>query len=369
MGTFACYCVFHPRVKTEETDERDPACENRDPAQTTIQMAKKRNNTNGRNQRRRARMPRPVRAIRARLDQAATDLAKLLDDPCGAPVVRGLAAGSGGSLVVRLELDSIFFAGATETAGALYWVPGGLRAFQNAAANDTTGISLQQVNTPGYAFLNNYSSARVVAACAQVYWPGTELNRSGIVSMGVVPAGQLTNIIPAGFGGGAGTMTVSQMRSSCQIVQRTPATMAEIKLRPGETEWRMVDLAALSADEKEFPEQASGKNALLITAAGLPPATGIRIRMVGVFEIIPLSNQGLVASVETTRSHNTEREVVQALDETKPRWWHTPAADVAYHTLGLASVAAAGVYGGPETAAGAFAAYDFGNDLRNRGRR
>lgn len=302
------------------------------------------------------------------LDKPAYDFARLLADPCGAPVVHGLSFGSGGSIVVRLESDSIFFSGATETAGIYYWIPGALRAFQNAAPNDTTGITLQQVAVPGAAFLNNYSSARAVAACIQIMFPGTELQRSGVVGLGVVGGTQLTNMIPAGFGGAAGTATVGQVRASCQIVERTPENVSEVRLRPGEVESKMCDLAALSADQTETPLMAQGKNALLVCVSGLPAGVGIRIRSVCVYELNPLSNQGIVASVETKRSNFSEAQVVQALDEKKPNWWHTTAADIGYAALAVGAVGAVSYYGGPEAGQKAASIALTGNTLRNMGR-
>lgn len=269
---------------------------------------------------------------------------------------------------MRLESDFILFSAAAETAGCFYWVPGALRAFQWAAPNDTTGITLQPIGVPGAAFLVNYSTARAVSACVQVMYPGAELNRSGIVGMGLVPGGQLTNIIQTTYGGAGGSSTVGQIRSSCQIVERTPSTMMEIRLRPGDQETRPTDIAALSQDQTEFPEAANGKNGFIIVAAGLPEATGIRIRCVCTYELTPLSNQGMVSGVETTRSVNTEKDVVQALDAANEKWWHSTPAAIAYHTLGAAATAATAYYSGgnPEAVGTALGVWYEGNELRKR---
>lgn len=275
----------------------------------------------------------------ALLDKPAADLARLLADPCGAPVVHSISPGSGGSFVVRVEADAIIFSGAAQTAGIFYWAPGGIRAFANAGPDDVTALTLNQITNlvPGDGFLASYSSAKCVAACAQVMFPGTELQRSGVVGMGVVPVATLSNVTPVAFGGSASTTTAANIRTLCQICERTPDITQEIRWRPGQGDEEDVDLNALNQTTSIFVTQARGRNAIVISAAGLPAAVGIRIRTVAVYEITPRSGFGLMASVETTRSSSTITQVLQALDKASEGWWHGP---VGYGVRNLASLAA-----------------------------
>lgn len=266
------------------------------------------------------------RAPVATLDKPAADLARLLADPCGAPVVTGISPGTNGSFVLRLEADSILFSGGTDTSGIFYWVPGAFRAFSAPATADSVGITLTP-NTglvPGTPFLTGYSTARCVAACAQIMYPGSEVSRAGVVSMGVIPAGVLTDVIPAASGGTTGLIQPAQVRAASQIVTRTPDQNLEVRWRPGQGDSEDIDLVNLGVNPGIFPVSTRGKNAIVITAGGLPVATGIRVRTVAVYEVTPKGNQGLVASVETSRSANTITQVIQALDRTKEDWWHGP---------------------------------------------
>lgn len=291
------------------------------------------------------RRPNPTPRLRGPLlDKPAADLARLLADPCGAPVVHTISPGTNGAFILRLEADNIIFSGATETAGIFYWVPGAFRAFGGSSTGDAVAATLiaQTSFIPGFNFLSNYSTARCVAACAQVMFPGTELQRSGVVSMGVIPAGVLTDVIPATFGGTAGNTTVANVRAASQIVARTPDMTQEVRWRPGQGDSEDVDLVALNQTPNNFPVVARGKNALVITASGLPVNVGIRIRCVAVYEVTPKSSQGLVASVETTRSSNNMTEVLQTLDRVKEDWWHGP---VGAGVRSMASIAANYAFG------------------------
>lgn len=295
------------------------------------------------NARRRITTPAP-RLRGPLLDKPAADLARLLADPCGAPVVHTISPGTNGAFILRLEADNIIFSGPTETAGIFYWVPGAFRAFGGSSTGDNVATTLiaQQGFVPGNAFLANYSTARCVAACAQVMFPGTELQRSGVVSMGVIPAGVLTDVIPIALGGTAGNIQAAQVRAASQIVSRTPDITQEVRWRPGQGDSEDVDLVGLSQNPAQFPTVARGKNAIVITAAGLPVAVGIRIRCVAVYEVTPKGSQGLVASVETTRSTNNMTQVLQVLDRVKEDWWHGP---VGVGVRGMASMAANSLFG------------------------
>lgn len=316
--------------------------------------AKKIKNNKQTSPRRRNAIPRagPV------LDKPAADLARLLADPCGAPVVHSISPGSGGSFVVRVEADAIIFSGAAQTAGVFYWSPGGIRAFANAAADDVTPFTLNQITNlvPGDGFLASYSSAKCVAACAQIMFPGTELQRSGVVGMGVVPVATLTNVTPVAYGGAALNTTAANVRTLCQIVQRTPDMTQEVRWRPGQGDEEDVDLSALNTTTSNFVTQARGRNAIVISAAGLPATVGVRIRTVAIYEITPKSGFGLMASVETTRSSSTVTQVLQTLDRVSESWWHGP---VGYGVRNLATLAANYV-AGPTGGALARAAFGVG---------
>lgn len=265
-----------------------------------------------------------VTTQRGGLDAYAQKYAQLLRDLCNAPLCRGIAGGSEGSVVIRMEADSILFSGAAVTGGTYVLVPGLLRGFSFATALDTTGstYALDTSLVPGYAFLTTTtSSVRALSACMQVMFPGTELQRSGVVSLGTVPSSSVTNCVPTAQGGAGQSTTTALIRQLSQFTERTPDTMMEITWRPGQGDGELVDVAGEAAVPTNYGTLTAGRNALIMSVAGLPAAVGVRIRTVVVYEYTPVLGQGIVATVETSPSANTVNDVLRALDSSDGRWF------------------------------------------------
>lgn len=273
------------------------------------------------------------------LDAAATAYARLLADPCGAPLTKSIGYGSGDSILVRTENDAILFNGATDTGGWAIWCPATTVALARNAADDTSGVAGRLTDWPspaGRGLASVATSVRCVAACLQVFWPGTELSRQGVVGLGVIPATALSRYLPATSGGSATNLSVSQARTLCQHTERMPDTMAEITWRPGPDDQTDYDLG-VSNTAANFAGNVGNRNAILLSIGGIPVATGVRIRTVAVFEYTPIEGQGLAASVETPRSVNTQNEVLQAMDASNPKWWLN-----GFKQLGTQALTAAG---------------------------
>lgn len=273
------------------------------------------------------------------LDAAALSYARLLTDPCGAPLVKGISGGTNGAIAVRLEADAISGAVATFTAGAVLWVPSLGRAFALSAVDDLTGVTFSATTgvAAGAGFLaTNASSYRCVAGCVQLMYPGSESSRSGVVSMGLVPVSAVSQFLPTAVGGQAGNTNVAALRQACQLSQRTPLGVMETKFRPGQDDGDLQDLPALNQAPAQSLTSVRGCNAILATWAGLPAAVGMRVRSVAAYEYEPNANNGMVASVETPNTRNTANDVLRYLDYTVPGWWQT-AGGVALRGLRAAA--------------------------------
>jgi hypothetical protein len=265
-----------------------------------------------------------VTTQRGGLDSYAQCYAKLLKDPCNAPLCRGIAGGSEGSVVIRMESDAILFNGATATGGTYVWVPGMIRGFSFSTALDSTGstYALDPTLVPGYAFITTTTaSMRALSACMQVMFPGTELQRSGVVSLGTVPASSVTNCVPAAQGGAGQSTTTALVRQMSQFTERTPDTMMEITWRPGQGDGELIDISGEASVPSNYGTLTAGRNALIMSASGLPAAVGVRIRTVVVYEYTPALGQGIVATVETSPSVNSVNDVLRALDSSDARWF------------------------------------------------
>lgn len=263
-----------------------------------------------------------VDKFRKGLDTQARKLAALLADPCAGPIVEPIYLGETDGFLTRFESDIIISNGATETAAAFAFVPGaigatgGAGAFgswmnANAAAMVTDGTSTGFQNTaanqPGIAVLAaNSRAVRVVAACLQVYYPGSELTRAGIIGIGQCSASTF-----------ASNATAGTLRTLAPHVARTPSTMMEIRLKPGDGEANWSDPGATTT-LTDFENYQS----LFVSLAGGPVSTGIRVRCVAVYQWIPSAASGLVAPTTSNSSSNSMRDVLGYL-QAAGQWAYT----------------------------------------------
>jgi hypothetical protein len=217
--------------------------------------------------------------------------------------------------VARFESDFTILGGATDTAGGIFWIPGGigsnagsasglLQYFAASSGATTTLQNLPASQNPGYPFLASSASAvRVVSACMQVFWAGSENSRAGYISYGGTTGAQVI------IGGSYSADGISQVFPN---VTRTPMDHIEIKLRPtaADQDWTQPSLPTLQPD-------LNRKGAIGFTVKGIPSSTGIRVRLVAVYEWQPLANQGLVTPDNARNtSVNTLDHVVNFLDRT-----------------------------------------------------
>jgi hypothetical protein len=246
-----------------------------------------------------ARLPRALS-----LDTAAATYAKLLADPCNGPLVTGPFGDGGGGMVTRFESDFLYNVNATETASAFAFVPGLAIGYTGSVVlpfdNTSFNFLANTGASPGYQWLNtNASQWRCLSACVQVYYPGTELNRSGLVSVGC---------LPAEFALATGQQ-VNQLRTLSQYVERTPDMMSEIIWRPNSYDLEF------TTPQGETPATASRRSALYATGSGLPLATGLRYRVVAVYEWYPVNNIGMVTPINRGQtSTSTFQQVIHRLD-------------------------------------------------------
>jgi len=260
------------------------------------------------------------------LDSAAAEYARLIADPCNAKLSGTIWPGSNASFVARFETDFLYRTGATETAAALVFVPGTNSIYANATTltSDTTGtllgIDAVTFPGPGASFISaSAGSIRAVASCLQVSFPGTELNRSGIVGLGVTNFGAITNNVATAAGGGNVNTTAAQLRSLCQHVERMPQDMAEITWFPNTGDQVPFEITQQGANVQL--DDASTKNCIVMSASGFPVSTGVRVRIVTVLEWTPKTNQGLVATAEVPKSRSTLNDVLMALPASKGTSW------------------------------------------------
>lgn len=242
------------------------------------------------------------------LDAQGAAYARLLADPCAAKLAHPLYAGGEGGYLMRVESDQIINNAATDVGSFGYWCPGAV-----ATGSLTTGISATFVTSdtasqavtstaltaPGKAWLlANAGAARCVAACLQISFPGAELNRSGIVAVGQANYGKFTS----------NSFSPSELRTMAERVRRMPDGMVEIRLVPNFDSQGYSTPNSSVSDDKGLP-------ALFFSVFGIPVNTGIRVRLVAVYEWIPSQGEGITlpSAMTTSESRNSLNDVLRVM--------------------------------------------------------
>lgn len=261
-------------------------------------------------QRRGQRLP-PIRPS-LRMDGAAAKYAALLADPCNGDLVAGPFGDGNGGLVCRFEKEYIINNSGTDTCSAFIFHPSsGLVAWQTTPIvtdSDALTFTASTLGTvhPGYTFLSaNASWFRPLACCLQVYYPGSELSRAGVVSLGRYSSEVINDT----------TATVGQLRTQANYVVRTPADMAEIVWRP--VEFDLVGREPVASGSISTSTMATASTTSLIaTAAGLPVSTGLRFRVVVVYEWTPDPASGFKNTIPRTPNPVRLGDILAKLDAT-----------------------------------------------------
>lgn len=271
------------------------------------------------------------RLLNSRLDSQAAAYAELLLNPCAADLVHPVYAGSSGGILARTEVTSTFFNGANIVGGVVQWLPGAfslnagnaLNQFilSNPGSGGTVGYG-NALTLPGSGLANGASAIRCVAACMQVYWAGTELNRQGFITAG----NTIGNSYPANA-----IFTSNSGSTLLPFYMRMPGDCFEIKWRPTDADQEFV-----GPTDNIGPITLNNHGALTVNVDGLPVGTGVRIRMVAVYEYIPSLTAGIAMSTNSkNRSRFTLDSVLNALDSLGD--WTVSAGRFAGRALGMAS--------------------------------
>lgn len=276
-------------------------------------MKSKRSSKKARAPRPRVKIPKPMPV----LDPQAQAFARILADPCNAPLVHPVYSGSDGGYLVRFSTINTYGTGSgTTTSGLVHWVPGaiGLSAGLNyshvyaeapLASTSASVLAQSQAVTPGAVFLNSNSSQyRVVAACATIYWAGTELARQGTISVGNTTGGLVVN---------GSSVAPGSVFPTLSNTQRIPEGKIEIRWRPSSADQLFSNVTS--------PPTAADLNqhaGLTIFYNGLPAGgAGFVVHWTAVYEYVPSTTLGLAVSVNSRNtSTNTLDHVINALDRT-----------------------------------------------------
>jgi hypothetical protein len=256
----------------------------------------------------------------------------------------------------RFEGDAIINATGTDIAAMVYYAPGILNntsgvgaynsyGFSNAAITSDTAANTWNAGLllPGASFLQaNSRSVRCVAACLQISYPGAELTRAGIAALGQADFGDVYS---------GGSAAVSNLRTLAQKVTRLPDGTLEVKLvpNPGSERWMNPNVGLSASTIQGWQDSPT----LFATVSGIPTSVGIRVRLVAVYEWLPLLGVGLATpSLSVPPSAISLNGVLNSLARTG-EWMYEgfENAGRAFGAMGRAYVAGSRLTSGIRTAA------------------
>lgn len=233
-------------------------------------------------------------------------LLKLIMDPCSAELTTGYALSSTG--LVQRFTRYITPAVTTENAFAFVWNP----TSQGTAITQKTATGLgvpTNVSTqgPGEAFFeSNADATATLAACIEVLYTGTLVNRKGYI--GVCQANW--NVLAAIA---AGTTDLGTLMSYCQAVSPIPSAAVELKWSPSLRNFVMTN----TTDEGG----SSTDNALMVVAVGVSPNDFV-VRFTAVYEYVPKFTLGAPAPrVTKSIPVGVGERMITRLDAAG-HWWH-----------------------------------------------
>lgn len=287
------------------------------------QQARARPRASRRNVQRNQQLVRPRVPRAMPLDQEALAYARLLNDPCNAPLVHPVFQGAEGAYLIRFQTTNSYGVGlGTTTSGVYHWIPSVLNVaagvnnsslYLEATSPATNGTATAEVSTytPGATFLpTNAAQYRCVAACLTLQWAGSELTRAGQVSYGNTTG----SLFQAGQAFSPGIIF-----PLLNHTERTPSGVVELKWRPGVADQQFV--SAQTAVSSPTSSDISRNSALTVFYQGLPAGgAGLLITKTAVYEYIPSVALGVSTTPNSrSMSANTLDQVINHLD-TKGDW-------------------------------------------------
>lgn len=235
-------------------------------------------------------------------------LYNLIRNPCTAPLVGGYALGTAG--IVQRFVKYVTPIATTETAFAFIFNPlihSASGITQIVGTPGSTTPSITATASPGETFLDaNADNVAVNAACLELVYTGTLMNRSGFIGVCQGPS-QLLNTADLG------TFSLNDLMALCQTVGPVPSKAVEIKWSPTMREFT----AGLQQRETSSHEG----NTLMVVVVGAKP-TDFTARFTSVVEYVPKSLLGIPVPRPTlTMRVGVGERIISALDR-QQHWWH-----------------------------------------------
>lgn len=287
--------------------------------------AKRNNNKQGKKKRSTGRVR---KRVPAGMDAAAMAYAKLLLDPCRAPLVKPLYGSSGSGYLVRVQSTKTWTIADSGGSLSVMYAPGQISSAteqvlppsasvgailscqSGSLIGGGTGYRVYNHTTvqPGYSFFDGLSgsvnvpnvSVRPVASCMRARYLGTELNRSGAVYTGYLPQSESYFSVNPPLSGDVGAAFNANLATAAQYTSRTPDGSVEVRWAPNRADMRFrdVDTAVGTPAVVDQPSHAG----MFVNFSGMATGSVIEVTFTTVYEWVPNSSQGFVMPTDTVHT-------------------------------------------------------------------
>nr|WRQ65661.1 hypothetical protein [Tolivirales sp.] len=256
-----------------------------------------------------------VRVARPRVvDDNELKLLRLIMDPCSADLVNGYALSTRGVVQRYSSVFSITGTNTTQGAVAIFpcdYAGGAIRMYSSTASS--TALPTPVVRPlPGQAAIDAVAdNVTTLAACVQVIYTGTELDRKGYIGVGQGPFGGLLDTFVTT---GPGPANFDNVLASCQMVTRTPDSPVELKWSPTVSNFN----GGQGVEEAGY---STSNNGLFFVVNGIP-TTDYMFKVTVVYEWMPKATIGMpLPPVGRTIRPGTAERITSALNSAG-MWWN-----------------------------------------------
>lgn len=264
------------------------------------------------------------------------EYARLLQDPCNAPLVTGCYPGEVGQ-IGRFASD--FSIGPGQAGFALYYPA--INAVSTGFTN-TPAVAIPHTWTvavpfsPGHGILGpGAAKSRCLSSCLQVTFPNVSItNVTGEIVVGCISADSFLQ----------GNYTPDNLFSILTHKALITRNQYEVKFTPGVFDERFTTYGTLTAADQ------SDTNILVVAWRGLPSTANASIRITSALEYTPKTASGILASGASIAPGVATMSVAASVHKAKPNWWHNLLSDLASDAsevtryVGRQALSAAGSY-------------------------
>lgn len=247
---------------------------------------------------RKGQRPRPKGGRTAGLDLHGAAYARLLRDPCNAPLVAPvyMGAGSGNYVRVRKILTPLVDSNTSLQFG---WDPATNAAWYGQGIGGAVGSIGQADPLITHSLGNIWKQFRCMAACVKVRYVGPEMDRAGVVGLLCAPP----MFTPLATG-----VSSSSILGSCACIHRVGDVLHEVKWVPDN------DVSWTKATSVFDPTSFGNDNTLQVVIDSAVP-NSIMLECTVVYEVAYQATAGMVSTAQISKSRNTFNQVAQALGE------------------------------------------------------